>query len=83
MVKCPECKKDITSLFYVEDSTNRYIAYIEAKPNTAEAYYAELKTLHDEVIGSETVHYACCECNKILFYDNDEALAFLKGEKDE
>jgi hypothetical protein len=74
MAKCPKCHKKIDHLHYYAYELQKADFYIV---NGAYEYsgwdsLAEVKGEPD---------YECPECTAVLFHDQEEAIAFLKGEK--
>jgi len=70
-LKCPECGKEIDGLLLYTTEYNTYWAYIED---------GEIRfDTEDSSVGDEEFVYP--ECHATLFYDEEEAEAFLKGER--
>jgi len=71
MPKCPKCGEEIDYLKHCQ--SGREIEYIE------EAYH-HVKIVDQEFIDDGKVNdYECPKCNKVLFTDEVEAIAFLEG----
>jgi len=79
MPKCPVCKKNITYLHNDQSIWHRYIMGIsriqKGKSVRIEPNYVETKTWSAD----ENV-FVCPECDVVLFYSEDKAVAFLSKD---
>jgi DNA-directed RNA polymerase subunit RPC12/RpoP len=73
MPRCPECGKEISYLLVerVEGGMAELDEEGELEYEWADDYYG------DEAVG---LRYICPECGKVLFEDEYDAEAFLRGE---
>jgi predicted RNA-binding Zn-ribbon protein involved in translation (DUF1610 family) len=70
---CPKCGKKIDYLMnYCKDVVEAYVFEIK----DGEPEYSHVDTYY-----SGDSEYACPECGETLFYDEESAERFLKGEK--
>ena len=70
MVKCPECEAEIDHLDVLEAWEKVYVLH-------ADGEYKLIEEAPSEFLATQ---YRCPECEEVLFEDEDEALAFLRGE---
>ena len=71
MVKCPKCNKEIDYLNNWSSALIKYIFRINKEG------YADYERTNSETAG-ESNDWECPECDEILFYDEQNAIAFLK-----
>lgn len=72
MPKCPCCLKEIDYLLNEVPGTDKYI--FEVKNGNPKYSKASGRTACDP-------EFECPKCNGIIFFSEEEAIAFLKGEK--
>jgi C4-type Zn-finger protein len=75
MVKCPFCKKEIKTLVHLQ---NGNIYYIMRLDENGDPIYEQ-----DEISVWEAGEWLCPVCEKTLFYNEEDAVNFLKGNKKE
>jgi len=73
MAKCPKCGAEITYLKDYSEGETLYEFSIDSK---GQPDYNEI----DVIPTSKSDEYECPECSEVLFYDEEEAVKFLKGE---
>jgi predicted nucleic-acid-binding Zn-ribbon protein len=69
MPKCPECKAEIDQLEAIQLSTKWFGLDETGQPVYEESHNFETET-----------EFACSRCGKTIFYSQDEAEAFLRGD---
>ena len=74
---CPNCKEKLEHVLEIQETTVRYDAKLTKK--------GEMKYGKDKEYGGDCVdwgHAECPECGEVIedIYDEDDAIAFLKGE---
>ena len=72
MPRCKFCKKEIDRLVNFTSGLNRYDFWVD---NDMPDY--QFDTFIED---NKTNDYECPECQEILFNDEEEATAFLKGQ---
>lgn len=73
IVSCPFCKKEIGYLQHYQNSVVSYEFKLDKK---GIAKYGDA-----EIVTGEDSEWCCPECSHIITFDEDKAVAFLKGKK--
>ena len=77
MPKCPQCSEEISHLKYEETGVSEVYNFYLGKKTGFPMYDLE----EDFCDGSDS-EFQCPKCAKTLFTKEEEAVAFLKGEKE-
>jgi len=72
MVKCPNCGAEIDHLINWSDAEEKFIFRVNENGNIEYEYVDSIPKLRNE--------YCCPECGEVLFFDEELATKFLKGE---
>ena len=77
MPKCPECGKEIDQLIY------RAYELVTARALLTPAKIMDYINWESHGITREAPEYRCPECDAVLFDNEEDAEAFLRGESKE
>jgi hypothetical protein len=75
MPRCPKCGKEIDSLKHYQTCLVKWDFYIDENVNE----YFE----NEDMLDGWDSKWACPECDETLFFDIEDAINFLKGNKKE
>jgi predicted RNA-binding Zn-ribbon protein involved in translation (DUF1610 family) len=74
MPKCPNCKKEIDHLIYIESGE---MAYTFRVLNKKDVFYEQKEFYPD----NSSMYFECPECNETLFTNIEDAINFLAKKK--
>ncbi len=72
MAECPKCKKELTELVNTQSGIGRWNLSLQEDGTTSYEW-------EDFQACDGDNYWSCPECGEVLFYNEEEAINFLKG----